>query len=125
MQPMDEANDKRTTRLICLGLALAVLAAYGQLWNCGFVAFDDGDYVTANKMVRQGLSWPGLVWAFSTFRSGNWLPLTWISQMVDFQFFGLNPTGYHATNLLLHLVNSILLFLLLRRLTRAQWPSAL
>jgi len=121
----DGGRNRRQTWLICLGLTLAVLAAYGQLWDCDFVAWDDGNYVTANSMVKQGVGWPGVVWAFSTFHASNWHPLTWISHEVDFQLYGMNPAGHHFTSLLLHLANSILLFLLLRRMTRAQWPSAL
>jgi Flp pilus assembly protein TadD len=123
--PAEDGRNRRQTWLICLGLALAVLAAYGQLWDCDFVARDDGNYITANNMVKQGLSWRGIVWAFSTFYSSNWHPLTWISHQVDAQIYGMNPAGHHLTSLFLHLANSILLFLLLRRMTGAQWRSAL
>ena len=122
---MDDSHGKRQTWLICLGLAVAVLAAYSPLWHCQFVLFDDNDYVTSNDMVKQGVSWPGVAWAFSTVHASNWHPLTWISHMVDFQLYQMNPAGHHSTSLLLHLANSILLFLLLQRLTRARWPSAL
>src|ERR1035441_6217243 len=122
---MDASHSKRQTWLVCLGLVLAVLAAYSPLWHCQFVAYDDNDYVTSNDMVKQGLSWPGIVWAFSTVHASNWHPLTWISHMVDFQLYKMNPAGHHITSLLLHLANSILLFLLLQRMTRARWPSAL
>jgi tetratricopeptide (TPR) repeat protein len=122
---MDDSHGKRQTWLICLGLALAVLAAYSPLWHCQFVLFDDNDYVTSNDMVKQGVSWPGIVWAFSTVHASNWHPLTWISHMVDFQLYGMNPAGHHITSLLLHLANAILLFLLLQRMTRTRWPSAL
>ncbi len=122
---MDESHSKRQTWLVCLGLALAILAAYSPLWHCQFVAFDDNDYVTSNEMVKQGLSWPGIVWAFSTVHASLWHPLTWISHMADCQLYGMNPAGHHSTSLLLHLANSILLFLLLQRMTRARWPAAL
>jgi len=122
---MDDSHGKRQTWLICLGLAVAVLAAYSPLWHCQFVLFDDNDYVTSNDMVKQGVSWPGIVWAFSTVHASNWHPLTWISHMVDVQLYGMNPAGHHLTSLLLHLANSILLFLLLQRVTRARWPGAL
>jgi tetratricopeptide (TPR) repeat protein len=122
---MDDSHGKRQTCLICLGLVLAVLAAYSPLWHCQFVLFDDNDYVTSNDMVKQGVSWPGILWAFSTVHASNWHPLTWISHMVDFQLYGMNPAGHHLTSLLLHLANSILLFLLLQRMTKAMWPSAL
>jgi len=123
--PINPSNPQRQTVLICLALALAVLATYGQLWDCDFVGFDDTTYVTSNDMVKQGLSWPGMVWAFTTLQAGFWHPLTWLSLMADSQFYGINPAGYHFTNLLLHLANSLLLFLLLQRMTKARWPSAL
>jgi len=123
--PMDDSRSRGQTWLICLGLALAVLAAYGPLWRCGFVGYDDPDYVISNEMVRRGLSWAGLVWAFTTGSTGNWHPLTWISHEADFQLYGMNPAGHHSTSLLLHLANSVLLFLLLQRMTKARWPSAL
>ena len=122
---MEELRNKRQTWLVCLGLALAILAAYSPLWHAGFVAFDDNDYVVSNDMVKQGVTWPGIVWAFSTIYASNWHPLTWLSHMVDCQLYGLNPAGHHLTSLLLHAANSILLFLLLQRMTKAQWPSAL
>ena len=122
---MDDSHGKRQTWLVCLGLALAVLTAYSPLWHCQFVLYDDNDYVASNDMVKQGVSWAGIVWAFSTFYASNWHPLTWISHMADCQLYGMNPAGHHITSLLLHLANSILLFLLLQRMTGARWPSAL
>jgi tetratricopeptide (TPR) repeat protein len=122
---MDEMRDRRQTWLICLGLALGVLAAYAPLWQCGFIAYDDPDYVTANAVVKQGVSWAGVGWAFTTDCASNWHPLTWLSHIVDYQLYGMNPTGHHLTSLLLHVANSILLYLLLQRMTKARWPSAL
>lgn len=116
---------RRQTWLVCLALTAAILAAYRPLWHAQFVLFDDNDYVYRNDMVMKGLAWPGIVWALTTFRASNWHPLTWISHMADVQLYGLNAAGHHVTNLLLHIANSILLFLLLRRMTGAQWPSAL
>jgi Flp pilus assembly protein TadD len=122
---MDDSHGKRQTWLVCLGLAAAILAAYGPLWHCQFVWYDDNEYVIDNDIVQQGVTWPGLLWAFSTFHASNWHPLTWLSHMADCEVFGLNPAGHHAVSLLLHIANSILLFLLLQRLTRARWPGAL
>jgi hypothetical protein len=68
-------------------------------------------------MVRQGLSLKGLIWSFTTFHAANWHPLTWLSHMLDVQLYGLNPSGHHATSLLIHTANSLLLFALLRHLT--------
>jgi tetratricopeptide (TPR) repeat protein len=118
-------NHPRHTLLICLGLALAVLAVYSPLRHCNFVNYDDNDYVFANNMVKRGLTWPSIVWAFTTLDAKIWHPLTWLSYLLDSQIYGLNPAGYHLTNLLLHLANSILLYLLLQRMTKASWPSAL
>jgi tetratricopeptide (TPR) repeat protein len=122
---MDDAQRKRQTWLIGLGLALAVLAAYGPVWNAGFVTYDDPAYVTANPHVRAGLSRAGFIWAFTTDDASLWHPLTWLSYLVDSKLYGMNPGGFHLTNVLLHLANSILLFLLLQRMTLARWPSAL
>jgi hypothetical protein len=73
---MDDAQRRRQTWLICLGLALAVLAAYGPVWRAGFITFDDPVFVTANPHVQGGLSWAGLIWAFTTGDATNWHPLT-------------------------------------------------
>jgi Flp pilus assembly protein TadD len=122
---MNDTQRRLQTWLICLGLALGVLAAYAPVWRAGFITYDDPAYVTANPHVQGGLSWAGLIWALTTSDASNWHPLTWISHMLDFQLYGMNPAGHHLTNVALHLANSILLFLLLQRMTKAMWPSAL
>jgi tetratricopeptide (TPR) repeat protein len=104
-------------------LAAAVLAAFWPALHCGFVYFDDPDYVTENAHVQSGLTWQSLRWAFAGYVS-YWHPLTWISHMADVQLYGMNPAGHHLTSVLFHLVNSILFFLLLRRMTGALWRSA-
>jgi len=76
-------------------------------------------------MVRAGLTFKGILWAFTHFYASNWHPLTWISHMLDCQVFGLNAAGPHVVNVLFHAANAILLFLLLHRLTHAQWRSAI
>ena len=85
---MEEAAKKRQTALICVGIGLATLTAYQSLWRCGFVNYDDGDYVYKNPMVQGGLSWAGVKWAFTTYHSGNWHPMTWLSLMLDSQLWG-------------------------------------
>jgi tetratricopeptide (TPR) repeat protein len=111
--------------LACICLILAPLAAFWGVWHNQFVNFDDDKYVTDNFPVQWGLTLKGFTWAFSTTHAGNWHPLTWLSHMLDCQLFGLGPGGHHLTNLLFHLANTLLLFLLLQRMTRALWPSAL
>lgn len=110
--------------LIAVAVALLAVAVFWQVQGHPFVSFDDELYVTANPSVLRGLSKSGVAWAFSTTHSTNWHPLTWLSHMVDVQLFGLNPRGHHMTSLFLHAMNSSLLFLLLSRMTGANWPSA-
>ena len=89
-----------------------------------FVSYDDNKYITENVNVRMGLSQQTLRWAFNVGYCGNWHPLTWISHMLDCRLFGLNPTGHHAVNLILHIANAVLLFLVLNRMTKSLWRSA-
>jgi protein O-mannosyl-transferase len=122
---VDFSESKKTRGLICLALAAATIAVYWGAGGFDFVNFDDPDYVTENPMVRRGLSLRGVIWAFTHFYASNWHPLTWISHMLDCQLFGLHAGGPHLVNVALHAANGVLLFLLLQRLTGAQWRSAL
>jgi hypothetical protein len=117
-------NDRWTVLGICVFLATVILAVFGQTTGFGFVNYDDGNYVYENPEVTGGLTLKGIVWAFTHVHSGNWHPLTWISHMLDCQFYGLNPGDHHLTNILLHTVTAILLFLMLRRMTGFLWRSA-
>ena len=110
--------------LICLALAAVTLAVYWPVRYHAFTNIDDDGYITGNAHVKAGLTWPGIVWAFQSGFTGNWHPLTWISHMTDCQLFGLNPAGHHLMNLLFHTANTLLLFLLLDKLTGALWRSA-
>ena len=102
--------------LICLLLVALTLAVFWRTLACNFVNFDDPDYFFANAHVRTGLSFSNVIWAFTTGRDANWHPMTWLSLMLDAQLFGKGPVGPHLTNLLFHAANTVLLFLLLRRL---------
>jgi hypothetical protein len=88
-----------------------------------FLVFDDHDYVTANSHVHDGLSWNTVKWAFSSTAAANWHPLTWLSHALDYQLFGLNPSGHHLDSVFIHALNAMLLFLLLTRLTKREGPS--
>ncbi len=113
--------------ILCLVLVAATLAFYSPLTHNQFIAFDDTSYILQNPWVQNGLTWNTVKWSFTTFRDGNWHPLTWLSHALDYQLFHLNPVGHHNTNLLLHAANAVLLFLLLRRATGSTagstWPS--
>jgi tetratricopeptide (TPR) repeat protein len=110
---------------ICLALIVAVLAVFWQVHGHDFVDFDDLVYVVDNPHVRAGLTLKGIAWAFTAFHAANWHPLTWLSHMLDCQLFGLNPAGHHLTSVLLHLANTLLLVLVLYRMTGAIWRSSL
>ncbi len=110
---------------VCLVLAVVTLFAYRGVRSNDFLALDDNDYVTENRHVQHGVTAQSVAWAFTTFHDANWHPLTWISHMVDWSFYGMNPIGYHVTNVRLHAANSILLFLLLLYMTGFFWRSAI
>ena len=111
-------------RIIGLLLALTTLLAYLPVRHNDFVDYDDGDYVTDNQMVQQGLTWGGVKWAFTTWRASNWHPVTWLSHMLDCELFGLDPAMHHLVNVMFHAANAVFLFAWLLRLTKALWPSA-
>jgi tetratricopeptide (TPR) repeat protein len=111
--------------LICLGLAILTTAIYWPTTGHDFVNFDDPDYVSENPRLHQGINPESIRWAFTSIHSTNWHPLTTLSHMLDWQLFGQNAGAHHLISLLLHVANSLLLLLLLSRLTGTVWPSAL
>jgi len=112
-------------RFICLVLALLTVLAYLPVRRDGFIVFDDGDYITQNPVVQNGLTWTGVKWAFTTFHASNWHPLTWLSHMLDCELFGLDPGAHHLVNVLLHTASTVVLFLWLLYLTEAPWAAAM
>jgi tetratricopeptide (TPR) repeat protein len=112
-------------RYIALLLSLITLLAYVPATRDGFLTLDDDVLVTDNHLVQKGLTLIGVKWAFTTFQESMWHPVTWLSHMLDCELFGLNPRGHHSTNVFLHMLNAMLLFWLLWRLTGDLWPSAL
>ncbi|MCS7090546.1 MAG: tetratricopeptide repeat protein [Verrucomicrobiota bacterium] len=125
-----KSNKGRALLQLLGAMLLACLTAgvFSRVLTCGFVDYDDGDYVTANEQVQAGLRWEGIGWAFRTLHASNWHPLTWISHMLDVTWFGLRPAGHHLTSLVLHSANAAMVFLLLHRCTRhatAAWFAAL
>src|SRR5438552_7533199 len=113
------------TVFICLWLALVTRLVYEPVFHAQFIGFDDPEYVTANAHILSGVTVANLRWAFVTNHTGNWHPLTWISLMLDSQFFGARAGASHAVNLPLHVANTLLLFLWLHHATRAKWRGAL
>ena len=117
-------NVRKRSFWFCLLLAIITAAVYWRVATQGFINFDDPDYVSVNPRVQAGLRPASVQWAFTEVYSSNWHPITWLSHMLDCQIYGLKPAGHHLTSLVLHITNSILLFLLVIRLTRKFWPSA-
>ncbi|HPO15945.1 MAG TPA: tetratricopeptide repeat protein [Candidatus Hydrogenedentes bacterium] len=118
-------NEQLQKILIIVGLVLAIGFVFGPVvWN-EFLHYDDYAYVVDNPHVKAGFTWDTLTWALTSVDEGLWAPLTRLSHMLDVQIFGLHPGGHHFTNLVLHMVNSVLLFLFLTRITGMTVPSAL
>src|SRR5262249_52343912 len=115
-RPPGAPSDRGRVLLVGAALLLGVGVVFAPLRNASFISLDDTAYVTGNPHVRAGLTGPGAAWAFCATGQGNWHPLTWLSHMLDVTLWGLDPRGHHATSVLLHGANSLLVFDLLRRL---------
>jgi len=110
--------------LISLSLIVAVYITFSHVLKHEFIHLDDDLYVTENIYIQKGLTKEGLLWAVTKPHAGLWIPVTWISFMIDSHLFGLNAGGYYLTNLLLHIINALLLFLILKGITGSLWKSA-
>lgn len=111
-------------RLIAIvSLIALIFIVYGQVIHFDFVNIDDGAYVLQNIHVLNGMSLGGVEWAFTSSHAANWHPLTSLSLMMDHDIYGLNAGGYHFTNLFFHLINTLLLFLLLNKMTGSFYRS--
>ncbi|HTR43861.1 MAG TPA: tetratricopeptide repeat protein [Pseudomonadales bacterium] len=110
--------------LICVLLAVITFTAYAFVANCVYVAFDDRNYIIGNFDIQNGFSWHAVKWAFTSFYSNNWHPLTWFSHILDCRLYGLDPAGPHLTNLAIHVTNTVLVFLLFQNITTKLWQSA-
>jgi protein O-mannosyl-transferase len=110
--------------IVCLGLALSILAVYAQVVQFDFISADDDLYVSQNLIVQAGLTRAGIAWAATAVVANNWLPVTLLSYMVDVQIFGLSSGVHHLINVIYHALAAVVLFVLLRRSTREIWPSA-
>jgi len=113
----------RRATIIAL-LIVVTVVAFLPVFNNYFVNFDDPGYVTNNPQVRSGISPATILWSLTSIKESNWHPLTWISHALDCSLFGLDARYHHGMNLLIHLISSILLFVVMDRMTHARWPSA-
>lgn len=119
----DGDSSKAKQILICILLVATTLIVYWQVQGHEFLSFDDYIYVTENTHVTTKLTSENIIWAFTGYHAANWHPVTWLSHMLDYQLYGLNPKGHHLTNLFFHIANSLLLFIVLLRMTGALWQS--
>jgi len=117
-------NDTRAKVLICIFLIVATFCIYSQVQDHEFLNYDDNILVTKSSLVQAGLTNENIIRVFTTTHFGGWTPITSISYMLDYQLYGLNPKGFLLTNLFFHIANSLLLFLILFRMTGAIWQSA-
>ena len=120
---VDHSATRGTLLGIALVLAVLTVAIYAPVGGFDYVELDDPVYVTENAQVRAGLTLDGVRWAFTTGTAANWHPLTWLSHMLDVSLFGVSPGPHHVVNLVLHVTTTLLLFLLLNRMTASPWRS--
>ena len=119
-----ESIRKHQHVLVCFCIVVFTLSAYWQVHDHDFVNFDDDKYVYDNRHIQSGFTLKNAIWAFTSNHVSNWHPLTWLSHMLDYQLYGINPRGHHLTNLFFHIANSLLLFLIFRKMTGYLWQSA-
>jgi len=116
--------EKKQPIVIYLLLTAAVIITFRQVYHCDFINYDDPTYVFENTNIQSGITTQAIRWAFTTGHAANWHPMTWLSHMLDVQLFGLQPRWHHLTNLLFHIANTLLLFFVFNRMTKAPWKSA-
>lgn len=115
----------KKTALIAICLLMLAAGVFAIASTFDFINYDDPDYILENQYVKEGLTLNSLRWAFTTDFHQHWHPLTWISHMLDVQWFGLDAGRHHAVNILLHALNTLFLFLALFKMTKVAWKSAL
>ncbi|MBW1989049.1 MAG: tetratricopeptide repeat protein [Deltaproteobacteria bacterium] len=122
---MDKTSaNRRLAAAVCAGLILLAAAVYWPVVGYGFVGYDDPAMVQENPLVANGLSPDMVLASFTGFNAGFWLPLTLVSLALDVDLYGMNPGGFHLTNLVLFAANAVLFFLALYFLTGSLWASA-
>jgi tetratricopeptide (TPR) repeat protein len=109
---------------ISIALVAISVIVYQSVRGFEFVNWDDPSYITENKNVLGGLSWPSVKWALFTATTPYWHPVTWLSHLLDMSLFGLDAGAHHVINVLIHVANTLVLFALLRRMTAADGKSA-
>ena len=117
-------NDTRAKVLICIFLIVATFCIYSQVQDHKFINYDDDRYITESSLTKAGFTKENIIRLFTNTHVSLWVPTTSLSFILDYQLYGLNPKGFLLTNLFFHIANSLLLFLVLFRMTGAIWQSA-
>jgi protein O-mannosyl-transferase len=122
--PQAKSSARRQVLGACFFLVAITWLVFGQTVRYDFVNYDDNEYVYANPAITSGLNPHGIIYAFSGRHARNWHPLTTLSHMLDCQLWGVRAGGHHFTNIVLHTIAVVLLFLVLQQMTGAIWQSA-
>ena len=107
----------RENFILCSAIIILIIGIFWPVFSFDYVLYDDGGYVYNNQNVLRGLTLENVKWAFTTFDRSNWHPLTWLSYLLDVELFGMNPGAQHGINLFFHILNSVLLFVILTKIT--------
>jgi len=103
-------------------LSLLIIVLYWRVHGYDFVSLDDS-FIYTNPHLMNGLSIKNIFWAFSNYTTTLWIPATWISFFLDYEIYGMNPGGYHVTNVILHICNTLIIFVILYQITQKRWQS--
>jgi len=122
--PKAKSSARRQVLGVCFFLVVITWLVFGQTIRYDFVNYDDNEYVYANQAITSGLTLHGITHAFGGRHARNWHPLTTLSHMLDCQLWGVRAGGHHFTNIVLHTIAVVLLFLVLKQMTGAIWQSA-
>ncbi|HXO94404.1 MAG TPA: hypothetical protein VN825_09725 [Candidatus Acidoferrum sp.] len=117
-----------TGRAAILGISIFLVGitwlVFGETLRHPSINLDDQEYVFENPEIIAGVTSSSVLWALTHSHGGNWHPLTSISHMLDCQLFGLQAGWHHLTNVVLHTIAAILLFLVFQEMTGSPWRSA-
>ena len=102
-------------------VALIAFAAFLPALGADFVTWDDNRNFLDNPAYR-GLGWTQLRWMWTSFHMGHYVPITWMTLGLDYELWGMNPAGYHLTNLLLHTANAVVVYFVALRLLALHPP---
>jgi len=122
VRPLTAETNRTMKIIICIFLVLSIFAVYWQVQDHEFTNFDDSIFCCL-EVYAAGLTSENVKWAFTTFATGNWFPVTWFSHMLDYQLYGFHAKGHHLTSLFLHIANVLILFIVLSRMTGKLWQS--